>query len=1028
MKHEGLLDKIGREETPDDLLDKISAPSLQPLIDAADVIPEEERIQPYISKTAIERLFGTFISPDVPIPGLQAGQPAPVYRLAEITGRPVSEITEEISASTIPGIFMGLRVAGAAELFFQGALSYYLETEPARLGRKAFRAIPPYIKYGPIKGKEPTKPFSFRNMIDWGVKAVTGTSPEVEQHAQWSKVFERLGKTQEEIELTNQWFERHKGMKRARQVSDIATELAVGVAFEVALGYGVAKAGGVLKNFFSTAKPGILRRGFRDAVIAQMDEFDVARKGIPFVGGVSMEDIRKGLNITDIDEFSANTLYRSYIDQVQKSKLVPKEYVDNVISAASYGKAKDTSMLNRLQLEQVVNDIGVYMDAPASAKPVINLVDQTFRPKWDVFHKLDLFDYYTNVEDGRFMVSKIVDDSQAFYSSMRKSYYDDFGIKWDVPERMTAWYLAQKKSLPKEFRDQLMMKSGQDLDKYSDMITFIEDFVAEDKLRYFDVLRDEAVRQGRIGPGTDIPIVNYYVYNISEDAAKKRLKGTRTKYSPGTPKDMWAPEFLKRQRKVPDEILMRDYEVTRWLALRDESRKLYIQPELDRFDAIIAGRVADLPEADGKLLQDFYDNWKKFNVFSHPTRSDTILNAQLNRLSNAIEKSTGGRWQATGRSWENFTGHWRQSIARGTLLGNARPVVRNTFQGLLSIPLIGSKATVAGYSSMFTRGGRGILNDLDFTVGRGPRGRKILFSAVDITNTKSWDSMLTYGGIAAVDKYMNTAAAVNGYLWKEITGSRRKMQELIEFGAMIGAREQMVKGAGFWDTLQQAIRMGKFKNEVDGARKLLYHTQWNYNRMGAPAYMTSALGRMLGQYTTWPAHFTTTYIRQLFAQGLGKETIFGLKPSVNERLALFKYVAMVACVAEVGRRMGVNTDFMWKGLFPAGRIYGQEVPFPVSPSLETVIGVGAVVGGTFKGLANVALGSMENNNKMLDQGISMLSKSGLANVIPGYTGGKRLYEVMEGEREPYELLWTPTAEEKRARSPLEPSRPTRPKY
>lgn len=1033
---------LGEEISEDDIRAILAPPSLEPLQEAVDIIPESERIPPVYSQSAIQRLFGSFISPDVPIPGLHAGQPAPVFELSEITGQPPSEVSREVQAATIPGIVQGIRTLGAPELFVQGALAYWLETEPARIMRKGYRyLLPPGER---IKGKEPTKPLSIREMIRWGVASVTGSDAEVEDKAMWLRMVNRAMYTQEEIDAQNAWFERHKGIRRARTIGELTTEFVAGAAFDWALAAGAKGATEKLYNFFSTAKPGILKKGFAEAVIAQADELGVVPlKGVPFVSGVSVHDVPGLSALDDIDTFSKTQLYRSYLNnltrvqetaeevveqgvkkvkKIKSAPIVPQKVMDSYVDAISFGTTTDINKLNSFQLEQLVDDVSVYVGAKTQdMKLVTNFIDRKIAPSWKTFEKLGLFKYFADVDDGQRAFHDFFNNSMEYMKHVKKQYKKQFGSAYGVEADTAASYLAEHKILPKKVRDDLAASIGAKVgdDIYDDQIDFLTQFVEVDRAWYTNTLRDEAVRQGKIGPGTDVPVVDYYLYQLTKDRAKERMTKARTTYRASgmetrfidtTPRDMYAPEFLKRKRDIPDSILENSYETRRYLFHRDEGRKLYIQPPVDRVVAQVENLTGEATEHN-KMIRQWLSEWVEKGVYAVPTNWDAQLNADLNRISKVIESKTGGRWTATGRAAEHALEITRRGVSRAVLMANLRPMFKNLFQGLLAVPYIGSKATMAGYASVLTRGGRGILDDMGFIAARGPLGSKVLYGALDISTAKGWETLLSYGHIAAVDRYMNVPAAFNGYLWHSITGSRRKMQELIDFGASMGARANYVKGAGYWDVLREAIRAGHFKQDVLNARALMYNTQWFYGRVGTSPYLWGSLPRALFQFSTWPAHYTTVYIRQLLGQFVTGKTMFGTKVGLTdmERYALLKYIGMTAGLAYAGSKAGINMNFLWSG----------------------VLGTGMGPAGDFAGsLSRMAEGALTKQDRQFSEGWNgLLYQLPVILGIPAFGTIKKAWEIEKGEREPYELFWTPTKEEERARQPL-PTRPSpsKPRY
>lgn len=1025
---------------------------LAPVLDATDVIPEEERLAPYAEKTGfMERVLGSLSEvgyTQTPHMGPQVSPLPPAPALAKM----LNITTEEAQGIYMKGQAQALRYMDAPELFTRGVVAYMLETEPARLVRKGYRAAT-FIP----KADEPAKKFRFDDMIDMGIQAVKG-GKQVDEFISPFRLIQRTQMTQAEIDNTNKWLERHPNIKKAYNIADLVTEIGIGIAFEYSLVTAARTPRAFISRWFDNAADATIKKGFRSTLKATLDDFANPRIDLSYPipddfiakrfaealpDSPTMEIMQAYAKRADVeltigewlsvveakvrkprflelmteklgylptinpDDITRELLMRSYAGNVIKRKLIPKKIADEMTTAVSYGKVTNSakiSSLDPIQIEQLVDDMSSYMAVSIEGKAAVNAVTATFRPQWATFDKLGLFKNYAAVEDANTFVMKLLDQREDFLDTLRKLYKKDL-TDWGIEEQTTAWYVGQKKNVPKPVRDALSVKLGNDIDKYTEAVDFIENYVAQDKARYVDFLRDEAVRQGYIGPGTDVPVIeNYVAWKLDDKAFQAAYSASFSKYNRTVPKNVWAPEFIKR-RKLTEAQLNKNYDTVMREMARHEGRKLFIEPELHRLDAIITA-TDEYKKSPTFAL--WYEDWKKHSVFNHPAKSDVKWNETLNKVSEKVGRISGGRWEPSGRTFEQFTGRFRMALARGTLAGNTRSITKNFFQSALSTNIIGGKATAAGWASIYSDGGREILNTLFFTKARGPLGRGVAFGAFDVTNTKAWDKMMTYGGIAVVDKYFNTAGVVNGYLWKQITKSRTKMNTLYEIGEAMGYKKGTVRGSKFWDVTAEAIKKGHFKPDITNARKALYYTQWNYARLGAPAYMQSATGRLLGQYSTWPAHFITVHIPQLFKQsplariaGKTPTTIFGGAATLNEQMALFRYAAIAASVAYIGKEMGYRTDHMYKGATPTGRLLGKEVPFFVSPGLEFMVNLGAL-----------GVGLITGKEKMEAQGFKGMARS-LRAVTPLGTAGTRTMEFLEGDAPLGTFLFSPIRKKKK---------------
>jgi len=908
--------------------------------------------------------------------------------------------TEEIVAEAKTA----LEIIDAHRRFAMGFLAYGLETAPAR----SVRGVPSLISLGRIEPvmTEKTMPMKLDNFIMAGTKAAKG-----DIYISADYLLNRMFTTSEEMRKVDDFFVRHPKLAISNRVAVIIDDMIVAMIAEAAATRGAIKGVHYIDDFFRGTTKHQLRKGFHVALKEASDKYKLGEEitemwkqpKLTNADEVAEALTKKhgfavtGEQVTEVvlphsDDLVKTSLTKSYLKEATTPRLPGQEppinpaLVNSLIEQHTFGKYKSIKDINRLKLIELTNitdDIGTMINAPTSVKYGTELASKVHLPAWRFYDRLGLWNDFSRVDDGIYRADQIIDSWERWLRGNKRLYKKLFKQSWDEAADKATFHAIQQMNdgvtpasvlIPDDILNKLPP------DKIERIRGFIIDTARVHKYNYMDELAEEAIKQGKIGGTTGIPVQKWYITNIDKATLQQQIDGlAREGFRTRSPKKFFAPEFARRRENIND--IAESFENLGRIGIKHQSKSLFKEPPLTRMGNIIHG-------AYPKEVQDYFDAWKKHAVFKHPAKSDAFLNKGLNKVSSKIETITNGKWKATGASWENLSMRYRQSVAGGALMGNIRPIFKNTFQSSLTDDLIGTKATLAGMESMFFKGGRNILGKFGFMHNRAP------FAGIDITNSRTWNR-LSYGGIAAVDKYMNCASSANGTLWRLVRQNSSKMDELVEFtakntGALRpGAIRKGIENFGFWDALDTAIDAGKFVREVDMAKKVTYASQWTYHLHGMGRYAWSSTGRTAGQFQNWTAHFWGAHMPQMVHQLLGGDTILGMQPTAWERMALFRFLARGAIFHEIGTNLGYNMDHMTilhqsgvsTAMLPIGKIRGEPMPFPTSPGTQFA-----------DSFFQMAYASVTGDDKRYDRAYDSFARA-ITLTIPAITAARRLDDI-----------------------------------
>lgn len=749
-----------------------------------------------------------------------------------------------------------------------------------------------------------------------------------------------------------------------------------------------------------------------------------------------------------------------------------QENITNDLTAYFSGKLKDESKLQVLDkyfkpairkegagnalLDALVEDIATDVRAPKTVGFLTQAgADWGGIPSWKVFENLGLSRAYDYVDYAMGNMTILNIERRKWMKDAMKNAESFLGRKWDDNiDEIVARFADEGPlaKIPKALKDDLargiptdptklhkmfrgrVIKPGEPTvppayfvewfreQLLKDRLDYLSEIAETDSALHWRPLADLAESQGLIGPGTAIPRQEYYYHwrkkfidAMKERAGKEELRVLPADYQidkamkQKIPAGVNVPEFIAR---TGERVGIRyDWRSVTSMAYREELRKLYFEPAAKEFKAIVEG----LPESELKRTAiDYSNDWMRY-VRGMPSKWDD----RFNRLvSKGIETITLNRVHVRQRAFEQFSQRMRRLIFTGTIGGNPRSITKNMTQSLLTVNTIGHRATVAGWESMFTPGGRRMLNQYRVMVG----GRRLAMAEFNVASLRGWERLAS-GGFSAVDKYMNCAGAGNGAIYYLFQRSKKHMDELTEYAVKKygGVGKGALKGKRFWDTVADAVDDGHFKGLVELANRNIKYTQYSYMPWDMPRHLWSQTGKTAFMFTSWPSNFFGAHLPQLYKQLVSGENVFGMAVTPAQRIALLTYITKGAFIFGLGRKFGYDMKHLLAtGPMPAGRIHGYlNVPFPVSPPVEAataLVSVGA--GGAqilMEALGQMSLGAAIDDNSLFKNGLV-----GLKNVYPAFipvgTTARQVIRVAK-KKAPFEAIFLPKRPKKKLKWP-----------
>ena len=252
------------------------------------------------------------------------------------------------------------------------------------------------------------------------------------------------------------------------------------------------------------------------------------------------------------------------------------------------------------------------------------------------------------------------------------------------------------------------------------------------------------------------------------------------------------------------------------------------------------------------------------------------------------------------KDFKTITGHYRRYVYGAAMGMNPPSVVKNSFQSLLTLPIIGTRATIQGMAGVWHghRGGdNSILNKSNMMIERGIHPNEI--SPDGLTKVENASSYFFRVG----EKYVNVAPAYMGSLWKAITKDPNNMRILANYGVTKKSGKQ------FWDGVRNAMNNGEFRAESRVADYVAELTQFSYGPWEMPKAMWSPQAKTFGQFLTWPLNYAGTYLPTMWGWMMKGEGPFG-KMNWWERNALLKHLVLAEGIVMTAEHFNINLSFI----------------------------------------------------------------------------------------------------------------------
>lgn len=429
------------------------------------------------------------------------------------------------------------------------------------------------------------------------------------------------------------------------------------------------------------------------------------------------------------------------------------------------------------------------------------------------------------------------------------------------------------------------------------------EIIRKDALRIAESLpagqvRDDAIKAAELGAFADVA-------DIAE----------MYQYKTGTKVDI--PEFKRRIGAF--EGLIEDADLAFRHFMNNETKALYMQPAYEA-----ANTMAH--ESGNRNLIQYTRQWIN-SQRGIPTKIEAGIEPLAQDISMLLEYGlkwlpewTHLQWKAENRAVRQFSNWFRAKTYFAAMGFNPGPVATNATQSMLTIGAIGTKSTFMGFQSLSSGSAKDILKHSRLLVGRNP---------MHIMNLREMSKAGRAGGWAfrQVDQWMNVAPAFNGSLYKQIAGNSDKMAVLRKYG--------IPEGDGFWKSLSKALDDGQFTGEVDIANRVAKLTQYSYLHHDMPQYLSSAIGKALGQFTSWPANYWTSYLPEMAKWMYTGNAPWG-KLNMLERATLLRHVVLAQALLEGGKLVGIDFSKhspLVGGLDPRDwrNVGGLPIPLPGGP-------------------------------------------------------------------------------------------------
>jgi hypothetical protein len=286
---------------------------------------------------------------------------------------------------------------------------------------------------------------------------------------------------------------------------------------------------------------------------------------------------------------------------------------------------------------------------------------------------------------------------------------------------------------------------------------------------------------------------------------------------------------------------------------------------------------------------------KVMDIISAPGRF--IVDKGIDLLNAPLEKyNTIFRVPQMAKDFRTISNYYKR-YTYGMAMGLHLPsIVKNSFQSLLTLPVIGTRASLEGYKALWMA--KDILKKSNVMLERGFNSHELNvseFSAIEKVNSAPF----RFG-----EQYMNVAPTYLGSLWKAITKDSKNMQ-LLKNNYGVSTKT----GKSFWDGVDRAMNDGHFRAESRVADYVSELTQFSYSPWSLPKALWSPQSKVFGQFMTWPVNYWCTYLPTMSSWLWKGEGPFG-KMDWWQRAAILKHVVIAEGIALLGQSKGMDLGFV----------------------------------------------------------------------------------------------------------------------
>ncbi len=294
-------------------------------------------------------------------------------------------------------------------------------------------------------------------------------------------------------------------------------------------------------------------------------------------------------------------------------------------------------------------------------------------------------------------------------------------------------------------------------------------------------------------------------------------------------------------------------------------------------------------------------DWINVAVRGMPTKFELGTEKYFDWVGrNILEKGTKWlparyRFQTKDRAAKQILSGWRRATLSGAMGFRLKPSIRNSGQTLLSTAVVGARHSDWSFRSLFTEGGKELLEHSTTRLGR------FALQSFDVTNLGNYEK---YGlaSFKAIDKWPNVAKTFNESLHFLITRDKTKVAKLQKYGFF----EPWSNINRSSKTLNKAILAGEFRKDVGIANYMTKLSQYSYKNFDMPRILWGQWGKTLGQFTSWPLNYYYSYLPEVAKYTLSGRGPGGIRLTGWERTALFRHYTYQTGIWAVGKSMGID--------------------------------------------------------------------------------------------------------------------------